>query len=137
MIVANQPQWAEKARVTTTDFAEFQTANDIVTKIQSYLPAVRKLVELLEETAAKYDDQRQRFVYNLASTVERRAKARDDGGSLLAKYQRTRVYRSATGMKAAKTRRRNAASEAAGGGRTPPVPGAASSSSPTTPPQNA
>lgn len=133
-IIANQPQWAEKAGITATDFAEFQTANDIVTKIQSYLPAVRKLVELLEETAAKYDDQRQRFAYNLANTVERRAKARDDGGSLLAKYQRTRVYRSANAMKAAKTRRRNAANEAPGNGNTPPAPGASTSSSTTTPP---
>lgn len=89
--MANQPQWAEKAGITATDFAELQTANDIVTTIQSSLPAARKLVEMLEETTAKYDDQRQRFAFNLAVTVERRAKARDDGGSLLAKYQRTRV----------------------------------------------
>jgi len=128
-ILANQAEWAEKAGITATDFAEFQSANDVITKLRSYLPAARKLVELLEETYAKYDDKRQRFIYDLASTVERRAKARDDGGTLLAKYQRTRVYRSAIAMKAAKTRRRNAASQAAGDPSTP-----ATSATPPTPP---
>lgn len=113
-ILANQAPWGEKAGVTATDIEELQEANDVLAKLAPYLPAARKLVEVLEETYAKYDDRRQRFVYTVANGVERRAKSRDDGGTLLAKYQKTRAYRSELGLKAVKTRRRNAAEGSAG-----------------------
>ncbi len=61
----------------------------------------------------KHDDQRQRIVHALAVGVERRAKTRSDGGTLLAKYQKTREYRSATALNGVKTRRRNQQAEAA------------------------
>src|SRR6185436_13721214 len=76
------------------------------------LPAARKLVEILEESRAKYDDQRQRIVYATAEAVDRRAKHAADGGTLLARYQKTREYRSAIALKGYKTRRRNAPPEA-------------------------
>ena len=129
-IVANQAQWGGKAGVTAGDFAELQQANDVLAKIGAYVPAVRKLLEMLEESYAKYDDQRQRFVYALASGVERRAKARDDGGALLAKYERTRAYHSAIGLKAAKTRRRTAGGGDAGSSSTTPSPGAPAQGTP-------
>lgn len=115
-INANQASMGDKAGITIGDFADFQTSSEIVAKIDAYLPAARKLVEILEESRALYDDRRQRITYAIADAVERRAKTRDDGDTLLAKYQKTREYRSAIARKGARTRRRNAAQ----GAETPP-----------------
>lgn len=54
------------------------------------------------------DDRLQRQVFNIANTVERRAKMLHSD-ELLARYGKTRKYRSATGHKAARTRKRNQA----------------------------
>ena len=69
---------------------------------------------MLEETRAMLEDQRQRAAHGFARSVEDRATTRDDGELLLARYQKTRVYRSAIALKGIRTRRRNtqAASEA-------------------------
>ncbi len=73
-ILANQPEWGDRAGVTTTDFAEFQEANDVCAQIQVLLPVTLKLAEMLQETYALYEDKRQRFTHTLAASVERRAK---------------------------------------------------------------
>ncbi len=82
-ILANQEEWGEKAGITPADFAEFQDDNDFIAQIDVYLPAALKLVEMLVETRAKYEDRRQRFIHAAATHIERRAKTRADGESLL------------------------------------------------------
>jgi len=107
-IYANQAAFGEKAGITTVDFNDLQTTSDIIVHIDVYLPVARKLVEILEESRAKHDDHRQRLIYAIADAVDRRAKPREDGDTLLAKYQKTREYRSAIARKGVRTRRRNA-----------------------------
>jgi len=62
--------------------------------------------EVTFEYVPPHDDRLQRHLFTIASTVERRAKMlRND--ELRARYGKTRAYRSATGLKAARTRQRN------------------------------
>lgn len=107
-ISANQTTVGERAGVTGTDFATLTTASDRIGMIDEQLPAARKLVELLEETRAYLEDQRQRQISAIATAVESRAKLRRSD-ELLALYERTREYHSAPGVRAWKTRRRNEA----------------------------
>jgi hypothetical protein len=51
------------------------------------------------------DDQRQKLIFNIAQSVDRRGKATP---SLLGTYALTREYRSAAAKKAVKTRQKNA-----------------------------
>jgi len=106
-ILDNQATWGDKAGITNSDFASLELSCDIIEQIDSYLPAARKLVEMLLETRALHEDIRQRMVRAIAEGVERRAKLRADGDDLLARYQKTREYRSAIGLKGYKTRLRN------------------------------
>jgi len=112
-ITTNQASFGEKAGITPSDFDSFQESNQRIALIDARLPALRKLVEKLEETRALEDDKRQRQIYTLAESIERRARTNHDE-SLLAAYEKTRAYRSAPGKKAMKTREKNAtlASEA-------------------------
>jgi hypothetical protein len=105
-IVANQPTLGERAGITTLTVQEIVDSSARIVRIRERLHAARKLVEILEESEAFHDDKRQRLVYGAADSVETQAKARGDH-ELLAKYERTRSYRSAIGKKAARTRQRN------------------------------
>jgi hypothetical protein len=115
-IVSNQAAWGDQAGITAGDFEQLTLANDRIAKIDALLPAARKMVELLEETRAVLDDRRQRQISAIANAAEGRAKVLRKP-ELLAKYEKTRAYRSAGAMKAARTRRRNESAQA----ETPPV----------------
>jgi hypothetical protein len=105
---SNQPVLGVQAGIRDEDVADIDATVAQMAEIRSLLPASRKLLELLEDTYAVLDDRLQRQVFTIASTVERRAKMlRKD--ELLARYDKTRKYRSATGDKAARTRKRNQA----------------------------
>ena len=106
-ILTNQQKYGDKAGITATDFQAFKDANDHVAAIDIHLPALRKLVELLEETRANEDDKRQRQASGFAVSLERRFATTKDA-EMLAKYERTRTYRSAIAVKGAKTRAKNA-----------------------------
>lgn len=110
-ILSNQPTYGSALGVTEDDIRQLLLANERIEMIDARLPAARKLVEILEETRAKLDDQCQRQVNAVAASAELRAKAYDTP-ALLAKYEHTRTYRSSTAIKAAKTRRKNAELEA-------------------------
>jgi hypothetical protein len=110
-VVSNQAVWGDQAGITVGDFEQFTHANQRIAMIDALLPAARKLVEVLEETRAVLDDRRQRQVSAIATAVEGRAKVLRKP-ELLAKYEKTRAYRSASAMKAVRTRRRNAAERA-------------------------
>lgn len=120
---ANQAENGEAAGITATDFARFQTLNEQYAQVVAYLPAAEKLVEILQESKANIDNQRQRLASAFAQSVEMRAKASSDS-KLLAKYEKTRAYRSAIADKAAKTRRKKAeaAKPAGGNGGGTPAP---------------
>lgn len=107
-IVSNQSTNGEDAGITDKDFRRLEELNTLVAKLDKYLPAVAKLHELIVESRAMAEDERQRLVFAFAQSVESRAKARRSEG-LLAFYEKTRAYRSAAAFKAVKTRRKNAA----------------------------
>src|SRR5262245_37550529 len=98
-VVSNQPVWGDQAGITTGDFTQLTLANERIAKIDALLPAARKMVEVLEETRALLDDQRQRQMSAIATAVEGRAKVQRKP-ELLAKYEKTRAYRSAIAIKA-------------------------------------
>lgn len=108
-INANQVVYGEDAGITAKEFARLQTLNDQYAQVVAFLPAAEKLLEILEESKASIDDERQRLASAFGQSVETRVKTNGAKGVLLAKYAKTRTYRSAIAVKAAKTRRKNAA----------------------------
>lgn len=105
-LLSNQPILGVQAGVRDEDIVDIQATVANRERIRSLLPAATKLVELLTETDAVLDDRLQRQVHNIAVVVERRAKMQRND-ELLARYAKTRAYRSAIGNKAARTRQRN------------------------------
>ena len=105
-IITNQADWGESAGVTAADFAELSGMNARITRIDAFVRPVQKFLEMLIETRYQLEDRRQRIALNVAQSVDRRG-VRDP--ELVAKYEKTRVYRSASAKKAAKTRRNKAA----------------------------
>jgi hypothetical protein len=87
-------------------YREILLVEERIAQIDAKLPAVHKLGEMMEETRAVLDDQRERLVGAVASITDAQAKAFGDNG-ILARYEKTRGYRSAIAVKAARTRRRN------------------------------
>lgn len=102
----NQPLYGEMAGVTGRNFEDLRATDELIAEIDARLPAARKLVEILEESRAVAADKRHRLISAVASAVEMQAKAHGDS-ELLARYEQTRVYRSAIAKKAWRTRRRN------------------------------
>ncbi|MDC0749639.1 hypothetical protein [Polyangium mundeleinium] len=113
-ILTNQASLGDKAGITKSDIEAFQESNHRVAMVDAHLPALKKLVEMMEETRALEDDKRQRQVNAFADSIERRAKMTDDK-HLLAKYEKTRTYRSAVARKGVKTRTKSAKANAAEG----------------------
>lgn len=109
-IVDNQADWGEKAGIAPSDITEFQLLNERIERLDAFLPPFGKRYQVLLETRAFLADKREKLVNNVALSVDRRADAEP---ALLGRYQKTRAYRSAAAMKAAKSRRRAAANEAA------------------------
>jgi hypothetical protein len=109
-IIDNQPVYGERAGISAKDAEAFISAVERKRDIDTHLRVARKMVEVLEETGAVEDDKAQRLAYGFAQTIEARARAFGDP-ELLARYEKTRAYRSAAGFKAAKTRRRNEADQ--------------------------
>lgn len=105
-LLSNQPVFGVQAGVRDEDIVDIQTTLTQRERVRSLLPAASKLFELLTETDAVLDDRLQRQVHNVAHVVERRAKMQRND-ELLARYAKTRAYRSAIGNKAARTRQRN------------------------------
>jgi len=107
-IRSNQPQHGVTAGIRDEDIAAMDEAMVRMDEIDGLLPAVRKMLELIEETRAVLDDSVQRRIAIIASSIENRAKMmRND--DLLARYARTREYRSAAALKGVRTRQRNQA----------------------------
>lgn len=105
-IKANQ-MVSDGARVVPeSTFQELLTVEARIKQIDAKLPAVKKLAEMMGETRALLDDKQQRLVSAVARMAEAHATAFGDN-SMLARYEKTRTYRSAVALKAARTRRRN------------------------------
>lgn len=107
-VIDNQSVYGERAGISAKDAEAFTGAVERKRDIDKHLRVARKIVEVLEETGALEDDQAQRLIFGFAQIIEARARAYGDS-QILARYEKTRAYRSAAGFKAARTRRRNEA----------------------------
>lgn len=117
-ITRAQKEWGKKAGVTEGEVSAVVEKTEQLTLIRAKRPAVAKLLEMLDETEAKLEDERDTVIRTIAESAD--AKANTVGPELLDAYTKTRAYRSAPGVKAAKTRKKNAAAakpaKAANGG---------------------
>lgn len=106
--LANQAQYGERAGITQRDLDRLMEAIGRRDEIDKYLYKASRIHDRLGDTRAIVDDEIQRMVFGLAQVIEARAKAFGDP-EILGFYERVRAYRSAVGIKAARTRRRNEA----------------------------
>ena len=104
----NQANYGERAGISAQDYSMLLELLERRAEIKKHLYKARKIAEKLDESYVVIDDQIQRMVFGFATVIDARAKAFDDE-DLLALYERVRAYRSAIGLKAARTRRRNEA----------------------------
>jgi len=111
-ILVNQSTDGARAGVSDSLIEELTGLGTSIASVDRFLPAARKLVELLTETRAKLEDDRYQIISAVANMVDRRA-TRAGNGDLLARYEKTRTYRSAIGVKAAKTREKNSLEQSA------------------------
>jgi hypothetical protein len=109
-ILTNQASHGAKAGIPDADAAELTLCTERIARIDAFLPAILKAVEILTETRYFLDDRRQHIVFDAATAIDRRARSNPD---LFAVYEKTRAYRSAAAKKALKTEERNAAEEQA------------------------
>ena len=108
---SNQKDFGARAGVRDEEVSDLEGLLANIARIDRVLPAARKQVELLEETRAVQDDTLQRRIYQIAQSVERRSRI-NGNGDLAARYEKSCQYRSAIGVRAARTRRRNEVSQA-------------------------
>jgi hypothetical protein len=123
-IFDNQLILGTRAGVTAEDIAALQLSNDQIATVRGYLRTARKLVEILEYTEADVDDTRHKRIHTIANSVDRRSQVRGNE-DLILHYRKTREYRSATAVKAARTRRRRLEESKASGGVAPVIKGSA------------
>jgi len=109
-ILANHAAFGAKAGIPDQDAADLATCNERIARIDAFLPALLKAVEVLTETRYLFEDKRQRIILDAAKAVDRRAIKTPD---LFARYEKTRAYRSAAAKKGVNTREKNAAAEKA------------------------
>ena len=112
-IFGNQLTLGARAGVTAEDIAALHQDNAQIATARSYLAPARKLVKALEYIEADVDERRHKRISAIASALDRRAEVRGNE-DLVLRYEKTRAYRSAIGLKAARTRRRNEESKASG-----------------------
>jgi hypothetical protein len=104
-MISAHAEYGAMAGISDGDITDLGQINERVARIDVFLPAYLKAGEVLTETRAKLDDKRQRIILDGAASVDRRAGKHP---VLLAKYQKTRVYRSVIAKKGLKTKAKNA-----------------------------
>ena len=109
-ITQQQKTFGARAGVQDSDVSQLTTLTERIAAVRRFLGPSRKLTEVLEETEANLENDRQRVISLIANTVDQRAKTpgNEDLGS---RYAATRAYRSAPALKAQRTRLRNERAE--------------------------
>lgn len=107
-VIDNQAKLGSKIGILESQVDELKELNEQMALIDGYMPAVKKLLEMMVESQTIIDNRRHEIIRVVAKTVDAQAAAMKDD-TLLAKYEDTRKYRSAIAFKAAKTRKKNAA----------------------------
>lgn len=111
-LIAAHATYGKAAGIPDGDITDLAEINQQIARIDVFLPAYAKAAEVLAETRAKLDDKRERILLNGAKSVDRRAVKNP---TLLAKYEKTRDYRSAVAKKALQTKALKAKQNGANG----------------------
>jgi hypothetical protein len=106
----NVPALGSKAAISTDIYAHFVECNDNINKVRAARAVVGKLAEVLEESEAYYEHEREADISLIADAIRSAARRKDE--SIRASFEKTLKYNAQTAQKAVKTRRKNA--EAAG-----------------------
>lgn len=96
------------AGVSGDVYARFLRFNDNLAKIRAVLGPLEKLLEVLKESEAKYEHERENTISQMADAVRSTAK-RESNPGILAPFEKLLRYNSQVAAKAAKTRRKNTA----------------------------
>lgn len=120
---AGIPVLGAKAAISSDAYAVFLDTHALIGKIREARLFVGKLSEVLEESEAYYEDQRESDITLMATAVRMSVRHKDP--SLGAAFEKMLTYNSQIALKAVKTRRKNAEAEAGSssgkpaGGQTP------------------
>src|SRR5205085_3502232 len=99
-------------------YASFEKTHTLIGQIREARLIVAKAAEVLAESEAYYEDQRETLLSLIVAAVRTSARQKDD--SLRAAFEKTLAYKAQIAMKAVKTRRKNAKDEAADGAGSAP-----------------
>ena len=117
-VLANQAKWGVRAGIQAEDAEALRVTDAKIGRLDVFIASTGKLLELLHETRAVLADKRERLLSSAAWSVDAKAKIKGNA-ALVARYEKTRSYRSAPGDKAARTRKKNAAGKQAPEGGAP------------------
>jgi hypothetical protein len=95
-----------KATIPTDVYAHFSACTDNLTKIREARLVIDKLAEVLKESEAYYEHEREADISMIAAAVRSAARLKDS--SIRALFEKTLKYNGQIAEKAAKTRRKNA-----------------------------
>jgi hypothetical protein len=119
----NVPALGAKATIPVDVYTHFSACTENLTKIRAARTLIDKLAEILEESEAYYEHEREADISVMAAAVRSVARLKDD--SIRASFEKTLKYNSQIASKAWKTRRKNAQSGADTEGAAQPHPQAA------------
>jgi hypothetical protein len=110
-IKTNYPTAGSAAGIPESVYAEFMACTDDIEKIDESRATVAKILEVLDETRALREHERQVTVSLMVDTLRSTARRRKKP-ALLAPFEKSIKYFSQNGEKAAKARRQREASQA-------------------------
>jgi hypothetical protein len=102
--------YAGQVGVAQAVYDRFLLNTSRIQQLRAAREIVDKLAEVLEESEAKLEDEREADIGIIVSAVRKAAQLKD--ASLLAPFEKTIRYHGQVGLRAMKTRRKNAAAEA-------------------------
>jgi hypothetical protein len=101
------PAFATQVGLSQDIHVRFQACNNNLQQIRAARAVVDRLAEALEDSEAKYEDDRETIIGQIVDSVKSAARRIDI--SLLGPFEKTIAYNSQIAVRAAKTRRKNAA----------------------------
>jgi hypothetical protein len=123
------PTSGPAAGVSATLYAAMVTGSNDIAQLTTLQESAAKLAEVIGETLAILQDQREQQLSQIADAVESTAKRTKNAG-VAAPFQKTLAYKGEAAEKAAKTRAANKAAKAAAATATPPAPATTSTTTP-------
>ena len=108
---AGVPVLGAKAAISADVYSNFEKTHALILKIRAARVLVDKAAEVLAESEAYYEDQRESDITLMVTAVRTSARVKDE--SILASFEKTLAYNAQSAMKAVKTRQKNAKAEAA------------------------